>query len=78
MTLTEIKTSQKRTVAMLVEEIIKSLRLRSYADVYEHDETIERITLQRTSLLPRRIAEVIDWMVMDELHLHFKLVGEMK
>ena len=72
MKLTDIKISQKRTVAMLVEEIIKTLRLRSYADVYEQDATIERITLQRTSLLPRPIAEVIDWMVMDELHLQFK------
>ncbi len=72
MTLTEIKNSQKRTVAMLVEEIINSLRLHSYEDVYEQDEQIERLTVQRTSLLPPRIAEVIDWMVMDALHLHFK------
>jgi len=73
MKLTEIKASQKRTVGRLVEEIIKSLRIHSYADVYEHDSTIERLTAQRTSLLPRQIAEVIDWMVMDELHLLFKL-----
>jgi len=76
MTLTDIKTSQKRTVAVLVEEIINSLQLRSYEDVYERDEAIERLTRQRTSLIPPRIAEVIDWMVMDELHLHFK--GETK
>ncbi len=71
MTLTEIKNSQKRCVAMLVEEIINSLRLHTYADVYERDDAIERLTVQRTSLLPPRIAQVIDWMVMDELHLHF-------
>ncbi len=71
MTLTEIQHSQKRTVAVLVEEIIYSLRLYSYADVYERDADIERLTVQRTSLLPPRIAEVIDWMVMDELCLHF-------
>ncbi len=72
MTLTEIKNSQKRTVAMLVEEIINSLQLRSYEDVYERDEDIERLTYQRTSLISPRVAEVIDWMVMDELCLHFK------
>lgn len=71
MTLIEIKNSQKRTVAVLVEEIINSLHLHSYADVYERDDDIERLTVQRTSLLPPRIAEVIDWMVMDELCLHF-------
>lgn len=75
MTLTDIKNSQKRCVESLVGEFIHALRLTSYADVYEHDEAIERLTRQRTSLLPPRIAEIIDFMVMDALYLQFRNVS---
>ncbi len=66
-----IKQAHTRLVSVLVKELIQSLHLATYKDVYTRDAEIERITCQRLSLLQPRIAEIVDCMIMDALHLHF-------
>lgn len=72
MKLKDIQQAHIACVGVLVKEIIQRLHLHSYEDVWEYDVAIERLTRQRTSLMPTYIAEVVDLMVMDALYLYFK------
>ena len=63
----DIKNAYKGTAAKLLKKVLVAFNLNSLADINDNIDAIERFVAPLIATLPPHIAEVIDYMVIDEL-----------